>query len=276
MLHFIHRIDQTNIGDLSCCPLPYFSDFERFKVMKHDIYNINFSKIAPDDLIILGGGGLFNCLEEWNQNINHLLELCPNVIAWACGFNLHHNTSIQTPIAFDRFKLLSIRDHNYHDSFNYVPCVSCFLPQLTRKYRTKRKIGLIEHKQFPLTEFEGERISNKAPLSEIIPFIGSSEIIITSSYHIWYWATLMKKKVILAHTFSEKFNYLPYPAVQYSGNLEQDIQNCQIYTNALKECRLANLLFFQQIKPYLKTCRKKSLYKYFRTKIRNLLYKEKA
>ena len=52
----------------------YYS-FENYQIIKHDIYSPDFASIKKNDPIILSGGGLLNCLESWNKNINKLLEL---------------------------------------------------------------------------------------------------------------------------------------------------------------------------------------------------------
>ena len=108
LIHFIHRIDNSNIGDLASCPLEYFKYFRQFKIKKHDIYQIDFKSIRKNDIVIIGGGGLFNCLEEWNVSINKVLKICNNVIGWGIGFNTHHGTKTKTSINFSKFKLLSI------------------------------------------------------------------------------------------------------------------------------------------------------------------------
>ena len=141
-LHIIHRIDKTNTGDLvSSCDNYY--DFTGFKIIKHDIYNPDFNKIEKNDNIILSGGGLLNCLEIWNKNINKLLNLSENVIGWGIGLNKHYNTEIKTEINFDKFKLLGLRDYNIKLSENteYVPCSSCKLPYLKNKYQIVRKMA---------------------------------------------------------------------------------------------------------------------------------------
>lgn len=119
---------------------------------------------------------------------------------------------------------------------------------LSYSYPIRRRIGVVSHHYFKLEELQQyDRCYNDAPLPEIIEFIGSSEIIITNSYHIAYWSTLMQKKVILAEAFSDKFEYMQYPPTPYSGNLEVDIAKAKLYPGALENCRELTLEFVKHI-----------------------------
>lgn len=244
-IHFIHRVDNTNTGDMASCPLQYFPDLGISAVNVHDIYNINLNKINRNDIVIFGGGGLFDCLESWNRAINDVLDKCKNCFAWGVGFNTHANTHVQTKINFNKFKKIFIRDKNHPSKFDFCPCPSCMLnfPQI----KTSRKIGVLEHKMFKL-DLDYDAIDNRADLDKLLQFIAESEIIITSSYHGWYWATLMGKKVIVMRPFSSKFNWLPWPPVFYSGDLDKDIQRAQSYTDALSEARNKTQEVYQYIK----------------------------
>ena len=65
--------------------------------------NINFNKITRNDVVILGGGGLFDNVNIWNVNINKLFDHCDNVIAWAVGFNTEKNLdAIKEKINFEK------------------------------------------------------------------------------------------------------------------------------------------------------------------------------
>ncbi len=251
MLHYIHRHDIQNTGDYKCCPLEYFFYMFPLDYLVHDIYNINYAMIEKNDIVILGGGGLLDCINKWNVSINKLLDICDNVISWGCGFNFY-NTIINDKIAFEKFKLLSIRDYRHPSKYKFVPCVSCMMPELSRFFEIKRNIGILEYKDNPIITFSYPKISNKASLDEIIEFIGSSNVIITNSYHACYWATLMKKKVILYNEHSSKFDYIQYAPVKYSGNLRKDIRRAKIYEDALDNCRKTNIEFANNVRNFIK------------------------
>lgn len=250
MLHFIHRIDEENRGDILCCPIRYFPNLFKIPFIKHDIYNIDFNQINKDDIVILGGGGLFDCLPEWNNAINHLLDINHNTISWSCGFNNYHNCDL-TDINFSKFKILTVRDYLNPNGLPFLPCVSCMLPDLQEVFVPSRKVGVLEHKDNNIPDFDYPRINNKATMREIFSFIGSSEVIITNTYHGCYWATLMGKKVVLYNKFSTKFNYLRYSPVQYSGDIEYDIDRANRYFNALSETRYETIFFANKLQKFI-------------------------
>ena len=92
-----------------------------------------------------------------------------------------------------------------------------------------------------------DQITNKDCLDKIIRFIGESEYIVTNTYHMYYWATLLKKKVILFGEFSSKFDNLKYPPVRYTGVIEEDLKNATVYEDALEESREKNREFLEKI-----------------------------
>ncbi|MDR1123169.1 MAG: polysaccharide pyruvyl transferase family protein [Elusimicrobiota bacterium] len=251
-IHFIHRIANVNAGDLNCCPLSYYYDFFKdYNVLKHDIWNIDYSEISGEDIVILGGGGMLYVEENFQENINRLLNLCKNVIGWSIGFNTHSDRPIRTQIDLTKFALLGIRDFAHPSKISYLPCVSCKHSDFYTFKNTeiKREIGIVEHKYFPvIKDLEFERIDNSFNFVEIIKFIASSKIIITSSYHLTYWATLMEKKVIVDNPFSTKFKFFKHKPIFYSGNLGRDISSAKIYPNALKEAIELNDKFFEKVK----------------------------
>ena len=239
-LHIIHRIDKTNIGDMVSNCSEYYS-FKFLDIVKHDIYSPQFEKIQKNDTIILSGGGLLNCLEIWNKNINELLSLSENVIGWGIGFNTHYNTTIKTKINLKKFKLLGLRDYcpPYESNSTYVPCSSCNLKQLNYKYNIIRNIGIIEHHHHKiLLKEKYDKINNEININDLIKFIGESNIIITNTYHALYFSALLNKKCILYKPFSEKFNHINFNYVTHKSN--HDIQeSCrEIYKDQYKNSGL--------------------------------------
>lgn len=251
-IHFIHRYITDNAGDKACGYYNYFlTQFVGYRCVVHDINHVHFSMITKGDVVIIGGGGLLNSLTEWNYTINKVANLAGKSIIWSAGFNMKPKTKIGIKIDWDKINIISIRDFNHNSGFRYVPCATCMLPELNYSYAIKRKIGVILHHQLkdklPDEMKPYEAISNAFPLQEIMQFIGSSEIILTSSYHAAYWSILMRKKCIVFSMHSEKFDYLKYLPVFYSGNLLLDINQARIYPNALTESRLLTLEYVKDI-----------------------------
>lgn len=251
-VHFIRCLDIYNAGDMACGPDSYFKELLDGRTgFYHTIKNINYGIIEPNDWVILGGGGLFECNPQYQAAINHVLSINNHVIAWGVGHNRHHVDCCwywpnQFPIEYGKFALLSSRDFEYEND-TYCPCVSCMMPQLEKQYTIKRRVGAYVHHQIHFDIAGVETCPNSKTLEEVLEFIGSSEIIISNSYHGIYWATLMGKKVICYEPFSEKFDYFKYPPVVYSGDLERDISETVSYPDALEDCRAINIAFKNQV-----------------------------
>ncbi len=245
-IHFVRCLDIYNTGDMNCGPDLYFKDLTRGAAcFYHSIKNVAFDMIERTDWVILGGGGLLDCSEQYQTTINRLLELSDHVVSWGAGHNSHREGAKDrwdpiVPIRYDRFFLFTSRDWKY-GSDRFCPCVSCMMPGLERTYPIKRKIGVLSHHEIRIGEFSCDICDNEQPLDVILEFIGSSEVIITNTYHGTYWATLMGKKVILYRPFSNRFDHFRYPPTRYSGDLEADIGRARTYPQALAECREINM-----------------------------------
>lgn len=253
-LHFINRVDTGNCGDLLCCPLThYFDYFKKYTLLRHDIRYIEFDSIAPTDVVILGGGGLFDYSESCNRAINKLLDTGATVIAWAPGFNTHSefDGTFSTKIEFEKFELLTVRDYENKYNFNYLPDVTCKLAGLSQNYTIKRKYGVARHKDYPIKGLEMyDEITNSSGEDDILRFLGETEIVISNSYHLIYWSILMGKKTICVSPFSSRFygyKYKPVFCTLNQKGISECAEKAENY-NALEECIEENDKFFEQVK----------------------------
>lgn len=253
-LHFINRIDETNCGDKLCTPLIYYFDFfKKYNIMRHDIRYIDFNSIAPTDVVILGGGGLFDYAEFLQIAYNRLLDIGATVIAWAPGINTHteYDGTYQTKIKFDKFSKITLRDYDNEYGLPYLPDVTCKFPELKQKYTIKRKYGVARHKDYPIKELEMyDQITNNADIRDILKFIGESEIIFSNSFHMVYWSMLMGKKTVCVNSFSTRFRsykYKPEYCNTSKDNISECVNNAKKY-DILDECIKANDDFFTEVK----------------------------
>lgn len=251
VIHFIRNIDWKNAGDMACNPLAFFPEFTKAGVcIFHTMREIRWELVKPDDWVILGGGGIFECIDEFQSAINRLLECNKHVIAWACGHNTHYFRKMNQQINYSLFFRCTVRDFGLEGE-EYLPDVSCMSSLFEQKYENKRNVGVLEHLEYPITEFEYDRLSNTYAMDSIIKFIGESSVIITNTWHGCYWALLMGKKVILYHPFSNKFFHFKYKPIIYSGDLTMDIEQAVSYPDALVECRKMNISFYEEIEKYI-------------------------
>lgn len=243
---FVHRLRTENTGDLVICPkdiLPeYFKNYVVQKYDNEDLKYLHFRKA----IYIIGGGGIIDQNDFWNPWINALIEKGNKVIGWGIGFNTHKGKTVSIPMNLDGFTLLGVRDLG--QGYPWLPCVSCLKKELEMQRPVVRKIGCITHYENVTKKFDYDTIHNDRPFEELIKFIAETEILITNTYHMMYWATLMGKKVILFDPFSTKFDNFKWKPVYYSGDIEKDIAEARIYPEALAECREANLAFFEKVK----------------------------
>lgn len=248
-VHFVNMMGRGNVGDYVCGPYWYFSYcFSDCECYFHKLQDIDFDQMSEGDWVIIGGGGLINHEEKWNELIYKCQNITGHVVLWGVGENTHAEELCED-FDYGEVLLAGIRDKKdkYYKS-EFVPCVSCMLPQLTYIYKIRRRIGVIEHTSYPITEFEYDKIDNERDINTVIQFIGESEIVITNSYHVIYWATLMKKKVVIYSTWSSKFDYLIYKHPVYTGDILQDLEKTIVYENALQECRDINIKYAEKIR----------------------------
>ena len=240
-IHIIHRIDPSNTGDMvsSCSNYFYFPNH-----IKHDIYKVDLNRIGTNDYVIFSGGGLFDNNDGWNETINKVLGRCRNCYAWGVGINLHTDSTIKKEIEYNRFRRIGIRDYN-HKIIPYLPCSSCMIPELRRKYTIKREYGILEHIHHKIN-LDLPKLKNNKDIVEIIRFIGESKYIVTNTYHCLYFSMLMGKKVVLYEKFSSKFDSLRYEPVMYSGDLERDLERCKVYPEFHRECIRLNKEFYNR------------------------------
>lgn len=272
-IHFINRIDLENAGDRECCPLNYYYEyFKQFNLMRHDIDSIKYYEINIDDIVILGGSGLFNVTKSFNNAINKVLECCHNVIVWSAGFNTHAGRWFQgetfPDIRMERFKMVSIRDYNHPSKIEYLPCPSAIAVGKINRYidgKKIRKYGVIEHKDLPIQGIDWlkDRIKNSETLDNIVRYIKSSEVIITNTYHCAYWSILLNKKTIVIGKWSTKFDYfkckpefisIGQGEILTQKKIEESSKKANIYEGALEEAVKLNDLYFKRVKDYIDKC----------------------
>jgi len=259
-LHFVHCVNYENVGDWFASPLDYFAEYfvERYNVMYHDIDFIGWNDIAQNDAVILGGGGLFENEPAWQKAINRLLDSCGCVISWGVGFHRKSGQAAPSPdIDFSKFALLTVRDFEHASGFEYLPCVTCMMPQLRKERSIVREIGIINHKDYAITESSLDMIDNSASLETITDFIAESEAILTTSYHSAYWSLLMGKKTIVAQAWANKFEHFECKPALLKELSSQSV-SAAISTGAavsykgwLDECTALSRAFFERVKTLL-------------------------
>lgn len=246
----IYRKNTSNTGDKFSTPTKYFDFLKNIRNL--DITELPLDKFSKEieDKIIIFGGGRFLEQDYFMDYMNALLEAKTRLlIGWGIGHNVHGACDIlyNSYKYSERFDLLGVRDGT--GFFEWVPCASCMHPIFDKTFEVKNKIVVYEHKNFPLRGISADfpKMKNGDDFEDVIEFLGSAELVITNSYHGAYWATLLKRRVIVTQPFSSKFFGFRHPLVVANNFDVRDIYNIPVYPNALTEAREANLEFSKKV-----------------------------
>lgn len=235
-----------------------------------------FKPGALNHLQIFGGGGLFYeaCMRTFlemtcSREVNPLTKL----VAWGAGMNQHAPTGQVIsgdvkgnvtrfvkgckvinglPEKLEEWDLVGIRD--YDCGYEWVPCASCMSPLFDLDYEVEHEIVIYEHTSFKVSEVIDTTgfkvmVNGGNSLVSVLKFMGSGEVVVTSTYHGVYWATLLGKRVVVFEPFSTKFNHLKHKhPMATSKNWTEKIRESQSYPNALQECRISNIRFSEKVK----------------------------
>lgn len=263
----IHRIDTKNIGDYYCAPHHYFEelngkflDIFDYKNENEAVRN-NYIDTVCNKSIIVGGGGLLNRsgFEMQLKLFEKIAEKGKKIVLWGVG---HNDKSPKTygkiaayNVAIHNFGLAGTRDYSMPGE--YVPCVSCLHPIFDQQFTLSNEVGVVFHKdtlkkEHITTKYQNfATSSNTTNLEELIQFIGSSENIITDSYHTMYWAMLLGKKVIAIPNSSKFFDFKHQPIISTFDEALQHLNKGVIYDGLLDECRDLNHKFAEKAFNYL-------------------------
>jgi exopolysaccharide biosynthesis predicted pyruvyltransferase EpsI len=91
-------------------------------------------------------------------------------------------------------------------------------------------------------------INYNVTMSDVLKHLASGEIVVTTSYHGAYWATLLGRRVIVIKPWSTKFMHMKHsPVLLDSLDWLRSIDQAVAYPNALEECRAANVAFYDKV-----------------------------
>lgn len=245
----VHRIDPSNLGDLVCAPRLYVDSL----AASHPL-DINFCRdprALAGKSIILGGGGLL--FPAHDRQIDCLLA-AENAqrIVWGAGMNVHGSDSFEVDPRLERFDLVGLRDHG--TPYDWVPCASCLSTEFDRQHPIRHEIVEFSHHYYATSADPGiPRLTNDTiDLGRVVEFLASGEVVLTSSYHGAYWATLLGRKVIVLDAFSNKFLRMKHqPVLATTDTWRGRLGETRSFPGALAECRTANLTFAARVEELL-------------------------
>lgn len=220
----IFRADKKNHGDWLSPPMRYVK-FKNYETKFFDFIAPPINSIECDVLII-GGGGLIST-KLWYDLMNCWLKKVKAKynILWGVGID----TEFQNISLKNKFNLIGARQKT--NLFDFVPCASCLHPFF---YKLKKVEGegeiKISHFKRPIPN---SKFTNLEDFRINIERIQSSEKVITTSYHIYYWAKLLGKKVEI------------YNSTNFIKPLAEKMFDLPDFN--LNESRALNISFFKKV-----------------------------
>jgi len=198
-------------------------------------------------------------VQEYSSKIDNVKT--PKII-WGAGHNVRDwnpvskDAVLKFPKWLKRFDLVGIRDDVPTNDYQWTPCASCMHPALQKKYQIKNKVIFFEHKKQLIkgTEFGTDPIprfvNSGGNIEQTIELLGSAETIITNSYHGAYWGILLGKRVFVVSPWSSKFYNMRHEPTFLMNTKKwwENIDEANVYPNALQECISATEKFWNNIK----------------------------
>jgi hypothetical protein len=166
-------------------------------------------------------------------------------VAWGMGHNTHGSENLEWPSWTSRITLRGIRD--WPNTGIWVPCASCMHPAFDIEYKIEHDVVVYNHRDIQ-TGIKGfpTKDNSEETMADVVPFLASGSVVITTSYHGAYWATLLGRKVIITNPFSNRFLFMKHsPFVTAASNWES--AKPLVYPEALTECRQANREFHTRV-----------------------------
>lgn len=241
---YLSRLD-SNIGDLESSVYKYREIFNR-EVAKR--LNVASYELFPEgdvrdfalpnswesgtvlesggisnayDLIVVGGGGLIGP-PIFDAGWDSLSKFDAPIVLWGIGHNIHHG--FHPSVSYQRF--ISSKSSKvfkaYRDTCSefYAPCPSVHNPMLSN-YSTSKISSILSayvhsHQKIPVwSQFVPILENHHQSVQDVLSFLSSSAINITNSYHGALWSRSMGRKTLLYRPFSDKFQCMPKPKVDF-------------------------------------------------------------
>ncbi len=228
MIQFVHCRNKKNAGDMWSNPLNY---------LHVDAPTVSLGLDDPIDTsgsVIFGGGGILKYAPQ--------IPPCdgPRII-WGAGVNRPHLRDQDTIRGVSGWDLVGIRD--WDRGYPWVPCASCLHEAFHRKYDILYEFVVMEGSRLGIRGLPAMRCNVGKRIDEFVKHLGSGETIITSSYHGWYWGTLLGRRVVvIPNEQASKFYHLRWPTpLATVQDWRAAARRSQAYPEALQQARAANV-----------------------------------
>lgn len=237
-----NRPNTKNIGDIIA---PWFNFFPE-ETDTHPIRSKKLPEPGKYDVAVFGGG-LYPrtpILEAWVRKNKQMGDEGTVTVGWGVGSNCgRFNDSA--------FTLFSQREN--HD--NWAPCPSCMMSKLDKYRKAKPAHEVVFYQNDDLKLLKdmtskplGPTLGNNHPdIDEVLAFLASGDIVVTSSYHGMFWATMLGRKVGTV-PIRPKLRNAKWPPVYIAdpGNWRRVHKEGRNYPAALDEARNKTREFYKK------------------------------
>jgi len=242
---YICRSDWGNPGDLWSSPLHYVD-----KSLQGPLVDTNsleqLDGYTDFDNIVIGGGALFSSNKIAKQIESFLSKVTTkNLIIWGVGTGIDKDLP---SVVLDRAVIIGIRDWYPGTEMeqNWLPCSSvlhpCIASHMTQE--PTRDFLVVDHWKSRPILFDAAHTrmcNNPSTIEHIVKNIADHRYVLTSSYHVTYWATLLRKKVIVvSDPWQGKFDHFRHPPVLAEKFSWALLDQARSYPEAYKHCVSAN------------------------------------
>jgi hypothetical protein len=267
---FVNRRSELadhNVGDQLCSPLLYFGGFYprgyRAEILLRNRGRRDRLKYAvlsrirdAAEAVVIGGGGLLgnsyfrNGLKFWTEGP------APKIL-WGAGHNSHDGPTAVADWVPDEcdyeqlksFAAVGLRD--WVHGFGWVPCSSCMHPLLREPQGSAYDVVFAMHLELRQNREIMNLILRRAPNSYDVVFndeppeiflgkLRRARLVVTNSYHAAYWATLLKKAVVVIGGGTKVRLFKHAVLTGSPSDWPEVARQATIYPTALEECCDAN------------------------------------
>lgn len=257
----VYRLSIRNVGDRASCPAQYIPELAGF--FHADLTVVDLDAFAALRTVIVGGGGLLRpaangwYADRWRATLDELggVRRPELLVYWGLGHLDNRGRHLTRSDQCDAGDLVGVRDRI--DGVRFVPCASALHPffDCVPDPTTEVVVFHSADRPFALRGGPAARIMGNTVSDPHVAMAhcAAGELVVTNSYHGWYWATLAGRRVVLVSPQSSKFSALPWAADVAEAEADGTVTWATLHgrgiahAGALGEARARNQQFADEV-----------------------------
>lgn len=251
----LHRLDPGNVGDMASNPALYLPELASHRTA--DLTFVDLDVFDHLESVIVGGGGLLRdndpswWAQRWTAQLDRLSSTHRprQLVLWGVGHLHGYRLDLELSRFTTQADLAGIRDRV--DGVRWVPCASCLHPFFDDVPDPTHEVVVFSKDDFELRWGDAPRMTNSGfDVTAAMRFCASGDLVVTNSYHGWYWATLAGRRTVVVEPRSSKWANLAWPSeivTAQGADLIDPSRSGRRHHSALDEARAANLGFAREV-----------------------------